>query len=87
MVELRNYGKFTKGNKSLDKEVFFKHLVDNGYSKFIKVDFEGDKYILVLEIVNKEIDISQTIKNLINITFLIKDYKDNYEKYEIEQVK
>lgn len=77
-VEIRNYGRFTVGHRGLKKVFFFDYLKDHGLSSEIKVDEEGEKYICIFSITNMSIDPQLFDKRIIELTHLIKGFKDKY---------
>ncbi len=76
VVEIRNYGRFTIGRRSLKRECFFEYLKDSGYSEEILLDDDGNKYVAILTIQDRNIQNHYLGERLIFWSTMVKQYKD-----------
>lgn len=47
-IQIRKYGEFTVCGKSIKREEFFDYLRKNGYSDYIEIDEDGEKFINIM---------------------------------------
>lgn len=80
-IEIRNYGKFTIGRRSLKKLDFFDYLTNNGYADEIKIDEEGEPYVCIFIVMRgkgNDLEKRYIAERLVKFTFMVKDFKDCY---------
>jgi len=77
LIELRSYGKYTIGRRSLKKDCFFDYVRKTNFTQFY-IDEEGKRYVRIMCIKNYSISKEEFAKDIFNFAFLIKEYKDIY---------
>lgn len=80
IIEIRNYGKFTIGRRSLKRECFFECLKDNGYDEEILLDDDKNKYVSILTIQDQNIQNDYLEERLIFWSKMVKQYKEVMRK-------
>lgn len=76
-IELRSYGKYTIGRRSLKKDDFFDYIHKTN-SAPLCIDEEGIRYVSIMYIDNYTIAKEEFAKATIDFAFLIKGFKDIY---------
>ena len=80
LIEIRNYGKFTIGRKSLKREDFFNYLINHGYAQEIIKDEKGNKFISALRIEQNNINKDYIAEQLVKIAYMVKEFKDYFRE-------
>lgn len=75
IIEVRNYGKFTIGRRSLKREVFFNYLREEGLDDEILLDEDEKKYINIFSIKKDNLECGYLKKQLIKWTDIVNEFK------------
>lgn len=76
-IELRSYGKYTIGRRSLKKDDFFDYIRKTNLTQLC-IDEEGKRFVRIMYIDNYAITKEEFAKAVFDFTFLIKGFKDIY---------
>lgn len=76
-IELRSYGKYTIGRRSLKKDDFFDYIRKTNLTPLC-IDEEGKRFVRIMHIENYAITKEEFEKAVFDFAFLIKGFKDIY---------
>lgn len=76
-IELRSYGKYTIGRRSLKKDDFFDYICETNLTPLC-IDEEGKRYVRIMHIDNYSITKEEFAKAISDFALLIKKFKDIY---------
>ncbi|MBN9647597.1 hypothetical protein J0L31_11395 [Terrisporobacter glycolicus] len=75
IIEVRNYGRFTIGRRSLKRKIFFNYLRTNGLDDEILLDGDGKEYINIFSIQKDNLQCNYIKKQLVKWTRIVNDFK------------
>lgn len=75
IIEVRNYGRFTIGRRSLKREIFFNYLRTEGLEDEILLDGDGKEYINIFSIQKDNLQCNYIKKQLVKWTRIVNDFK------------
>ena len=74
-IEVRNYGRFTIGRRSLKREVFFTYLREEGLEDEILLDEDGKEYINIFIIKKDNLKCEYIREQLFKWTNIVNEFK------------